>query len=261
MLGFLLKKNFFDLWDNMLKIALINLGFIISAAITIFLPYAVINSPVWGGIVFFICILWCVLYTTAAAGTLKALSDYGTFSIADFISNLKTAWPQALVLAGLLFIILILMAVVTPFYLGMRSVTGLLLGVFIFWILVMAILSLQFFLAGKDRLDTRYSKIIKKCFIVFFDNPGFCIFVMIHNLFILIICLFPLFFLFPGPAGVLLFLDQGLRLRLLKYDWLQANAKTDTSSKKNIPWEEILEEEKEKTGNRSFRGLIFPWKE
>jgi hypothetical protein len=69
-------------------------------------------------------------------------------------------------------------------------------------------------------------------------------------------------FLLPGPAGLLLFLDEALRLRLLKYDWLEANPDTTGSKKRRqIPWDAILIEEREKTGDRSFRSFIFPWKD
>jgi hypothetical protein len=65
-------------------------------------------------------------------------------------------------------------------------------------------------------------------------------------------------FLAPGPAGVLLFLDEGLRLRLLKYDWLEANP---DANRRKVPWDALLIEEREKTGTRSFKNFIFPWKD
>ena len=40
-------------------------------------------------------------------------------------------------------------------------------------------------------------------------------------------------------------------------DYLEENPDTD---KKHLPWEDILFEEKEKVGPRSFRSMIFPWK-
>jgi hypothetical protein len=62
--------------------------------------------------------------------------------------------------------------------------------------------------------------------------------------------------LLPGPGGLLLFLDEALRIRLLKYDWLEANP-----GRKKIPWNTLLEDDREKTGSRSIKGLIFPWKD
>ena len=54
----------------------------------------------------------------------------------------------------------------------------------------------------------------------------------------------PLIFLLPGPAGILLFLDEALRLCLIKYEWLQANPEADP---RKIPWDRLLAEEREKT--------------
>ncbi|MDR2618245.1 MAG: hypothetical protein LBC62_05175 [Treponema sp.] len=257
MLGFLIKKNFFDLWDNLFRVALLNLGFIASLAIPVFIPSLLAAAPVLGMAVLFVGILWCFVYLAAAALSVKTLSDYGAFGFGDFFSNLKTVWPLGLMAGVLVFLCYLLITMVIPFYLQMNSMVGLLLAAVIFWTLVVGALSLQFFFAVRARLDTKLSKIIKKCFIIFFDNPGFCLFTFIHNLVMLAISLF-LAFLFPGPAGMLLFLDEGLRLRLLKYDWLEVNPEAD---RRKIPWDAILIDERERTGTRSLKSFIFPWKD
>ena len=257
MIGFLIKKNFFDMWDNLFKVALINIGFIASLSIPVFIPTLLAHVPVLGMASLLIGILWCFVYLSAAALSLKALSDYGNFGFAEFFNNLKIGWPIGLILGVLVFLGYILCTVVIPFYLGMNSMFGLLLAAIIFWTLVVAILALQFFFAVRSRLDTKFTKIIKKCFIIFFDNPMFCVFTLIHNVIILTISMF-VAFLFPGPAGVLLFLDEGLRLRLLKYDWLEANP---DANRRHIPWDALLIDERERTGTRSLKSFIFPWKD
>ena len=257
MIGFLIKKNFFDLWDNLFKIALINIGFIVSLAIPVFIPTLLASVPVLGIGSLLIGILWCFVYLSAASQSLKVLSDYGNFGFADFFKNLKTYWPVGLVLGAIVFLGVMLLTVVIPFYLNMKSIVGLLLGAVIFWTLVVALLALQFFFAVRARLDTKITKVIKKCFIIFFDNPTFCIFSLIHNAVMLVLSMF-VAFLFPGPAGILLFLDEGLRLRLLKYDWLEANPETD---RRKIPWDALLIDERERTGTRSLKSFIFPWKD
>ena len=158
----------------------------------------------------------------------------------------------------LLFAIFMLCTAVIPFYLSMKSMVGLLLAAFVFWAVVITVLALQFFFAVRSRLEANYIKAIKKCFIIFFDNTLFCVFSFFHNIFLLAICFFPVFLFVPGPAGILLFLDEGLRLRLMKYDWLEANPEAD---RRNIPWDALLIEEREKTGTRSFKNFIFPWKD
>ena len=257
MIGFLLKKNFFDLWDNLFKIALINIGFIASVAIPVFIPTLFVSIPILGMMVLFVGILWCCVYLSAAAQSLKVISDYGNFGFTDFMGNLKTSWPFGLIFGGVVFLGFILCTMVIPFYAGMESMIGLLLAAFVFWTLAVAVLALQFFFAVRARLDTKLVKVIKKCFLLFFDNPMFCVFTFLHNLFMLALSTL-LAFLFPGPAGILLFLDQGLRLRLLKYDWLEANPE---ANRKQVPWDALLIEEREKTGTRSLKNFIFPWKD
>jgi hypothetical protein len=139
----------------------------------------------------------------------------------------------------------------------MGSLFGLLLAAIIFWTLVVLILSLQFLFTVRARLDKKILKVIKKCFIIFFDNPGFSIFTLIHNILLMGISIL-LAFLFPGPAGILLLLDEGLRLRLLKYDYLDANPE---ANRKKIPWDALLIDERERTGTRSLKSFIFPWKD
>ena len=257
MIGFLIKKNFFDLWDNLFKIALINLGFIASLFLLVFILQLFKQLPLLGLAVLLVGLFWCFVYLQAAALSMKFISDYGSFGFMDFLLNIKTAWPFGLLLGGLVFLGYLLCAVAIPFYLSMESIFGLLLAALIFWTLLAALLALQFFFAVRSRLDTKPFKVIKKCFVIFFDNPAFCVFSLLHNLLVLALSAFAAF-LFPGPAGILLFLDEGLRLRLLKYDWLEANPETKS---REIPWDAILIDEREKTGDRSFRNFIFPWKD
>ena len=257
MIGFLLKKTFYDLWDNLFKIALVNIGFLVSLMNPVYIPTLLTSIPVLGMAILCAGILWCFVYLSAAALSLKAVSDYGNFGFADFFANLKTVWPAGLVFGAIAFLGYLLCTVIMPFYLNWGSMVGLLLWAFILWTLIVGILALQFFFPIRSRLDTKIIKIIKKCFIIFFDNPMFCVFSLLHNIVILALSVIVVF-LFPGPAGLLLFLDEGLRLRLLKYDWLEANP---DANRRKIPWDVLLIEEREKTGTRSFRQFIFPWKD
>ena len=262
MIGFLIKKTFFDLWDNLFRAALINLGFIISLVIPVFLPGLLESIPALSGITLIAGILWCFVYLAAAALSLKTVSDYGSFGFGDFFRNLKTGWPAGILMGVLALGLWALITLVIPFYLAMNSLIGLLLAALIFWTLVVACLAFQFFFPIRARLDTKLTKVLKKCFIIFFDNPGFCIFSFFYNLLALGLSVI-LVFLFPGPAGILLYLDEAFRLRLLKYDWLEANPVEGNGAvkRRKIPWDALLIEERERTGTRSLRNFIFPWKD
>jgi len=261
MIGFLIKKTFFDIWDNMFRIVLLNLGFIVSLAFPVILP-GFIPTPILANAAAVVGILWCFVYLAAAALSIKAVSDYGVFGFADFLTNLKAGWPAGVIMGLAALFSFLVVRIIIPFYLEMNSIVGLLLGALIFWTLILALLSFQFFFAIRARLDTKPKKIFKKCFIIFFDNPGFSLFSLFYTLATLIVSLV-FAMLLPGPAGLLLFLDEGLRLRLMKYDWLEANppAADSPRRRRSIPWDVILIEEREKTGTRTFRNFIFPWKD
>lgn len=260
MVGFFIKKTFYDLWDNMFRIAVLNIGFIAAAAIPIFIPSLVggfFNSVVPEIVLSAVGILLCFVYLASAALCVSSISDYGSFGFGDFVDNLKTAWKPGLVTGLFVFLLYFVISFVLPFYFGIESPVGLVLAGFIFWILVFAVISFQYYFTVYSRLGKNLYKAFKKCMIISLDNTGFSIFLLIHNLVVLIISIV-FVFVFPGPAGVLLYLDEALRLRLLKYDWLEANPDAD---RRKIPWDALLIDEREKTGNRTLKNFIFPWKD
>lgn len=257
MIGFLIKKTFFDLWDNLFRIALVNLGFVLSAAIPILLPTVLANMPLLALGTILVGVFWCVLYLVATALSVKNISDYGTFGFADFFANLKEGLPTALILSAVAGFWLLLAYVALPFYAKLGTMIGLFSASLVFWTLLIIVMSMQYLLPIRARLDRKAGKMMKKSFILFFDNPLFSIFLFLHNLVMLALS-FLLAFIAPGPAGILLFLDEALRLRLLKYDWLETHPDAD---RRHIPWEELLAEDREKTGSRSLRSFIFPWKD
>jgi uncharacterized membrane protein YesL len=257
MFGFLIKKTFYDLWDNLFKVALLNLIFLGFVLMVILIPPLFESIPALSLTLMALGILWCFVYLSAAALTLSSLAEYRSVRFAGFVSGLKAAWPAGLLL-GLLFLLgMLLLSMGIPFYFSLGSFPGLLLGSLLFWTLLAGLLALQFYFPIRSRLDTKPLKIIKKCFIILLDNTPFCILSGLVSLAALAVSL-PLAMLLPGPGGVLLFLDEALRLRLLKYDWLAANPDAD---RRTIPWDVLLAEEREKTGNRTFKGLLFPWKD
>ena len=260
MIGFFIRKCFYDLWDNMFKIVILNLGFVACTAIPIFLPALAnkfVDSAALEIALAAFGILVCSLYLSAAAFSVRAISDYGTFSFGDFFKSFKVTWSAGLVMGGFVFLIFIIVTFVLPFYLTMEPpLAGLALSAIIFWTTIFALLSFQYFFAVHTRLSPNIIKCFKKCMLISIDNTGFSIFMILNNLIALVISVF-LAFMFPGPVGIVLYLDEALRLRLLKYDWLEANPQAD---RKKIPWDALLIEEREKTGTRTFRNFIFPWK-
>ena len=261
MIGFLLRKTFYDLWDNMFKIVALNLGFLVCAAIPIFLPR--LASQLTGSfaveiITSAVGIFACSVYLAAAALAIKPISDYGSFSFGDFFKAFKTAWPAGLLMGFFVFILFLIAIVIIPFYLAMEPpMLGLAMAAIVFWTAVFALLAFQFYFAVIARLGPNMVKAFKKSMLIAMDNSGMAVFLIIHNAIVLLLSAI-LAFIFPGPVGVLLYLDQAIRLRLLKYDWLEANPGAD---RRKIPWDALLIEEREKTGTRTLKNFIFPWKD
>jgi len=259
MIGFLIKKTLYDLWDNMIRIVALNLGFFVCTAIPL-LPVLLPN--IFGHSISVIVLavlgtLICSVYLATAAFTIKSISDYGVFTFKDFFANLKTAWPAGLAMFVFLFIVYIVLSIVIPFYASMGSLIGLALSALLIWVLVFAFLSIQFYFAVYARLGAKIIKSFRKCMLISLDNTGMSVFLLIHNILALLISVI-FVFMFPGPIGVLLYLDEALRLRLLKYDYLEANPE---ANRKKIPWDALLIDEREKTGNRTLKNFIFPWKD
>jgi hypothetical protein len=259
MIGFLLKKNLYDLWDNLSRIVLLNLGFYFSAAVPLFLAAALASVPALAWAAALLGLLWCCVYLAAAARCVKRLSNYGTFGFADFFHNIKPALPAGLTLGGLAFAGLLVAGVAIPFYASRDAGAGVFIAAALFWTLTGALLTLQFYPASSVRLDAKPLAAVKRCLFFFLDNTPLCVFSLFFCLLTLPLSAL-LGFLAPGPAGILLFHDEALRLRLLKYDWLEAQGGTAAKGKK-IPWDALLIDEREKTGTRTLRSFMFPWKE
>jgi len=260
MIGFVIRKTLYDMWDNMFKIVILNIGFIVFLSIFIFLP--ALASKYFDSTALEIAlsafgILLCSVYLASAAVTIKSISDYSSFEFVDFFKNVKTAWPAGIFMGFFVFLIFLIVSIVLPFYLAIESPLGVVFGAVVFWMMIFALLSFQFYFSVYARLGSKIRKSVKKCMIISLDNSGFAFFFLIHNLIVLLISVV-FVFMFPGPVGIFLYIDEALRLRLLKYEWLEANP---DANRRKIPWDAILIEEREKTGTRSFKNFIFPWKD
>ncbi|MDR2802782.1 MAG: hypothetical protein LBB22_00645 [Treponema sp.] len=269
MIGFLLKKTFFDIWDNAFRLALLNIGFIASVLIfplihrvleellPLFSAFSGVIPSAVSGALFFLGAIWCSIYLAAAALCVKNISDYSVFDFKDFKRALFAVYPCGIAYGVFFCVTAVLFIFVIPFYLLMNNPAGILITSILFWTVVVSAAAFQYFFAVRARLAVKNAKIIKKCFLLFIDNPLFFIGTACLTLIFLAISAF-IAFLLPGPAGAMLFLDEALRLRLLKYDWLEKNAE---AGRKYIPWDTVLAEEREKNKGRTIKNSIFPWKD
>jgi energy-converting hydrogenase Eha subunit C len=256
MFGFVLKKTFFDMYDNLIAIALLNVGYILVMAFCFYLPWALRSLPLLAFVVLFIGFVLMFAYTGGVSGITREISDYRRPGLRLFAAHLRASLPSSLGLAVLNLLVLFLFRVAFPFYGGMDSLIGQIAFSLLVWFLIAWALAFQYAFPIQSRLDKNLKKILKKMFLLLLDNPLFTLALVLSNvLFFLLSMLTAL--LLPGIATLLLLGNVALKLRWYKYDYLEQHPE----SGKRIPWDMLLSEDRDRVGKRTLKGMIFPWKE
>lgn len=296
MFPFLIKKAFFDMWDNLFRIFALNLGYVLIISGTGFLISAVAQTQL---AYFAVLIVGCAalsVFTMGTAAITSALADYKTPEWREFVDAIRARWLPAVVLVAInaavfLFLTMIALPVYTQSTLGLVAL-GLLGWTAVFWLL-----ATQAFFPLITRMADPFGKTVRKCLTLLFDNTGFMVglFITLNVTAPYLIALFLLLFLsvptrllafgspmllLPGPATAVLLLTVAFKLRMYKYDYLeerQADAGEEGAPdgdppedsgrpgrrrrRVRIPWDALLAEDREQVGVRTLRGMIFPWKE
>ncbi|PID55800.1 hypothetical protein CSB45_14400 [candidate division KSB3 bacterium] len=256
MLLFLIKKTFFDMWDHLMSIILLNFGAILLLGGIFYLihfAYGIRPCLFWSSVVF--GLLVCCLYLAAMSSLMGNAAAFQSIEFHDVLPSLKTSWPVSMMFAAFLLIQAVLVFAIV-WYLSLKSLIGIAAAGTLFWASLILILSSQFLFPLWDQVNGKFTAVPSRCLMLFFDNPGFSLFLALGSLMLLLLSTFTAF-LFPGLATVLLWYHAGLRLRLYKYDYLE---KHPEASRTRIPWNELLAVDRDRVGPRSLRGMIFPWK-
>ena len=257
MILFQIKKTFFDMWDNMLAVFILNFGFILILAGGIYLPSLFSFSAIAATIGVCVAIIVFYQYVGIASLFAREISDYTSLSFRGIVDKFKEVWKQSLVLSIITIIQFLVIQIAFPFYLNMGGFIGVAALSIIFWMSFAWLIASQFYYPIRTRLDSSVKKIIKKSFMVFFDNTLFSLALALGTLVVVLLSGFTAFLL-PGLTTVLIWHQVGFKLRLLKYDYLEENPDAD---RKKIPWDALLIDDKDRVGHRTLKGMIFPWKE
>lgn len=258
MFGFVIRKWFFDLWDNVLPLILVNLGSVLLLTIPAITPsVARFAGPAGAIVVSVIGLGVAFVYFGAASGFARDVSNYTSLGWSAFWQPLKANIGPALLIGTLVTAHIILAAVALPFYQSLGNLFGVAALAVLFWISVLWWLVALWYLPVVDRLERRPLAALRKAAIIMFDNTGFALFVAIGALVIVVMSLFTAL-LVPGVGGLMLWIHVALKLRLYKYDYLEEHPEAD---RRRIPWDALLVDDRERVGKRTLRGMIFPWKE
>jgi uncharacterized membrane protein YesL len=255
---FTVKKSFFDMWDNFLMVAIFNLGFIVLLMIPIWLPSTVAEASIAAAfLIQAIGILIVFIYAGVVAMAAKDMANYQRPEFRRLVAYLKETWVSSLVLGLIYVAITVFFRVGLDFYSQLGNLLGLAAIVFLMWALILFALASQYYFPIRAQLDTKIKKILRKSFILLFDNTFFTVFLAVGTIATAGISIFTALLL-PGLTGVLIWHQVALKLRLYKYDYLEENP---DANRKEIPWDALLIDDREKVGKRTLRGMIFPWKE
>jgi hypothetical protein len=252
---FLIKKTFFDFWDNLGAILIINLGYFAILAFTLYVPSHFPPLHILSLFIYFIKFSLFFLYTGAVNRLIKQYADFSRASFSDFMPHLKSSWLSSFLFSSfVLGIFLIVMAGFNYLKLVTGYMAALGFGV-LFWIIVICFMSLPYFFPFDARSNGNFVTCLKKAILMFIDNVLFSLGLLVGALIIFVISAF-FGFIIPGIGMLLLWYNAAVRLRLAKYDYLEQNPNTKCC---NIPWKEILQDDMQRLNSRTLKRLIFPW--
>lgn len=273
MFGFIIKKSFCDDWDNLLSVVIVNLigvtiGLLLLLVCSNFasvmnnldehslVPLIIVISAVFIGSILFAIINF-------AFGELAAeIANFNGIRLVDFFKAIPGVLKDA-VLYGIMIaaMIVISFSCLDFYFIKMQSLVGFFIGSLFLWVDIFLILSMQWFIPIRSLMKNDFKKCFKKSLLICFDNTGFSILMAIHNLVLAALSVLLIGF-FPSFAGIMIAKTNALRLRLYKYDYLEEHPELQTKAeRRNIPWDELIYDDRETLGPRKLRSFLFPWKE
>lgn len=258
MVGFFIKKAFFDGWDNLIGLVVYNLGFLL----VLLSLYGVLELLSISLVLTLLLIAVVSLLASLYFGTLSYLTRsyawYQKTEFADIKDAFLASWHHSMLHFAIQTALILMATIIIPFYLAGDSIFYFAIAVILFWVSLAFLLALMYYfpLASQMPKDAPL-KTLKKSFLVAGDNFWFTIFLAIHTLISLALTIV-FATLLPGVSGISLNHQVAVKLLMMKYDYLEAEGAETT---KGAPWEAILFDEREKVGKRTLRGMLFPWKE
>lgn len=260
MIGFFIKKAFFDGWDNLIGLVVHNLVYLLMlfglyGAFTLFASEGGLLLGL--GAMILLSAAYS-LYSSAVAWQTYLYSDYKREGFKGLKEGFARLWRHGVFHFVVNTLLCMILFFTMPMYLQQNSAVGFFLGLILFWTYVIVSLALQYFFPLACRMPgDRPLKTFRKCFIILVDNLGTSLFLALFSA-VSFVFTVVLVGLVPSISGILLNRQVALKLLLLKYDYLEENPDAD---RKKIPWEELLFDEREKVGHRSLKNMIFPWKD
>ena len=269
MFGFFFKKNTWDIWENIFYVLILNFMFLLVGFGAFFLKTWFWRTLGFARFTFSLLVfVWVFTILSLAAGpnALK-IAGFDSVKFSGFFSKIGESVKDGLLLGSFIWVLFNINVISVPFYYGMwRGVSDdgnplyLIPLMLIVWFTLTTVFALQWFIPIRSAMHNNFLKILKKCYIVFLDNLGFSFGLFFLNLLNLVISVLTVTVM-PGINGIILTQTNAFRLRLYKYDWLEVNPDLTPAERKNVPWDQLLAKDKKQFGHKTFKTILFPWKE
>lgn len=257
MIGFIIKKAFFDAWDNLFKLVVFNF-MTIPFLVLVMLGLKVLAAGSILGIVLVVLgIIGIVIHQGTIAYFLRDIGNSISISISDYFKYLKEDFKVKVQFAVSWALFITITTFSIFYYFNGEGMMSLIPLALVFWFSTITTISILLFFPIKVRLGGSFKKVLKKSFILLLDNPLTGIFVFIYGIILFILSVPTLGLLPPGASSISCLLDTVVHLYELKYDYLENNPDVN---RKKIPWAELTYELNENIGPRTLRGMLFPWK-
>ena len=258
MVGFFIKKAFFDGWDNLIGLVLFNIGYVL----LLFLAFgATVSIGQYNWMLGYAAMIVSLLIISILMGGTAAVahnySNYQRDAWAAFRNGIKRNIRHSILFFFIMLLFFANMMLIIPFYASFGNIVGYILSIVMIWIEVIILLAVPYYFPLMNLLPgDNARKTLKKCLLIVGGNMGFTLFFLVYRIICLAISVFTLGIV-PGFVGMQLASQDAMKLLMFKYDYLDENPDADI---KHIPWDDLLYDEREKVGPRSLKSMIFPWK-
>lgn len=258
MVGFFLKKSFFDGFDNFWKLVVLNVLFGILTVSGVFLPlhFFAGNYNLILISLFMTAFLFS-LYSYGANYFLFKWSCYEQGNLRNCLKSYKGKFKIILVHAVLSYTAFCVIPLSQYLYLSAGKIIGLFITLLLFDFEVIILSVTQFFYPVSFYYDSDEASLLKRSLAIAFDNFGYSMLLVLKSILDFIITVFT-FSIIPGICGIGLARMDMVRLLTRRYQYLEAN---EGVTKKDADWKQILAEDITSTGTRTFRNMFFPWKD
>lgn len=257
MIGFFIKKAFFDGWDHLYALAAFN-GISLLVTLLLFVLPAALGAPLWIlASAAALGILALSVWNAAVTVSMYRVADGGAARLRDVKDAIPRALKPGLALGGIYLLYGIALTVALPFYISRGAMWAFFVAGILFWTMLIGLFILQYVPAILARDEGTLRQAFRTALYLFVDNAGFSVFLLIWRAITLALSAATMFFA-PGFAGASLASAVAVRLRMKKYGYLKERP---DANRHRIPWDELLEEEREMVGTRTLRSMIFPWKD